>query len=431
MFNQIIGKLLVTTTAVALATAFSAAANASELEDLQLMLQQQAAQVEALTQLVSELSQKIEANDVKASAAEDHAKQAKVAADDAAKSIGSADKIKWAEKIKWAGDFRYRYENIDDASKSEDRNRSRIRARAALTADVSDNVQVGLGLATGGDDPVSTNQTLGGGGSTKGINLDLAYFDWTVMPGLKVVGGKFKTILQRAGKNGLLWDSDWNPEGLGLRYDNDNFFATALGTWLESDSTKDDTEFSYGIQGGVKTTVGEWKVTAGLGYYDISTAGKGTFFGDDDDFSGNSFDPVTNTYLFDYTEIEGFIDLGFKVLDKPLSIFADYVKNTDAGEFDTGYAVGVKLGAAKKQGTWQGAYIYQDLEADAVLGLLTDSDFAGGGTDGKGHIFKAAYALSNQTALKVTYFLTEKDENANGFATDFDRLQLDIQFKYK
>ena len=82
----------------------------------------------------------------------------------------------WAEKVKWQGDFRYRYEEIDDGG--NDRERHRVRARAALIAKPLDTVEVGLGLATGGDDPVSTNQTLGGGGSTKDIKLDLAYAKW-------------------------------------------------------------------------------------------------------------------------------------------------------------------------------------------------------------------------------------------------------------
>lgn len=425
MIIYAIKKLLLVTTATILMTESATAVNATELDDLRLMLREQAVQIEALAQQVNELNQKVQASEVSTRAAQENARQATIMAGDVAKSVGSAD------RITWTGDLRYRYENIDDASKSDDRDRQRIRARAALTAKVSDNVKAVLGLASGGDNPVSTNQTLGGGGSTKGIELDLAYFDWTAMPGLRVVGGKFKSQLHRAGKNGLVWDSDWNPEGIGVRYDNDNFFAAAVGTFLESDSNKDNTEFSFGVQGGFKTKFGGWKVTAGLGYYEFGTAGKSSFFGDDDDFFGNSFDPVTNTYLFDYTEIEGFVDLGFEVMDMPLSIFADYVKNTAAEEFDTGYAVGAKLGAAKSRGTWEFAYIYQDLEADAVLGLLTDSNFRGGGTDAKGHIFRGAYALNSRTALKFTYFLNENDENANsGVATDFDRLQLDVQLKY-
>ena len=91
-------------------------------------------------------------------------------------------RLSWAEKIKWKGDFRYRYEDIEEDGK-DDRDRNRIRARPALVAKTSDTTEVGFGLATGGDDPVSTNQTLGGGGSTKDVRLDLAYATWT---GLKI-----------------------------------------------------------------------------------------------------------------------------------------------------------------------------------------------------------------------------------------------------
>ena len=83
--------------------------------------------------------------------------------------------VSWAERMRWRGDFRYRYENIKVEGR-DSRNRQRIRARMDLAADVSETVQIGLGLASGDEDPVSSNQTLGGGGSTKDLRLDLALF---------------------------------------------------------------------------------------------------------------------------------------------------------------------------------------------------------------------------------------------------------------
>jgi predicted nuclease with TOPRIM domain len=74
----------------------------------------------------------------------------------------------WSDRIRLDGDFRYRYEMID-VEGDPTRERNRIRARANVRADLADDVEVGFGLATGGDDPVSTNQTLGGGGSSKGV----------------------------------------------------------------------------------------------------------------------------------------------------------------------------------------------------------------------------------------------------------------------
>jgi opacity protein-like surface antigen len=77
----------------------------------------------------------------------------------------------WEDRVSLGGDFRYRYERID-AEGSDTRRRNRIRARANIEAQLDDRTEVGFGLATGGDDPVSTNQTLGAGGSSKNIALN-------------------------------------------------------------------------------------------------------------------------------------------------------------------------------------------------------------------------------------------------------------------
>lgn len=336
----------------------------------------------------------------------------------------------WTEKVAIQGDLRYRYENIDVETADSDRNRQRIRARAAIVAKPQDNLEVGFGLSTGQDgDPVSSNQTIGDGGSRKDIYVDLAYFNWAALPGLNITGGKFKNFLYRPGKHALLWDSDWNPEGFGATYTNGPFFGSVLGTWLESDSNNTE-EFTAGLQGGVAVPVSEdVKLTAGVGYFDFGTAGKGTFFGGDTAFAGNSFDPVTNEYLFDYQVLQMFAEVGFELADLPMSIFADYVNNSDADKFDTGWAAGLLVGAAKAKGTWEASYAYQDLEADAVFAALTDSDFGGGGTDNSGHVLRGAYALSDRWNLAFSYFINTIDENA-GAEQDYNRLQLDMNFRY-
>ncbi len=338
--------------------------------------------------------------------------------------------VSWAERIRWKGDFRYRYENIG-VEGSQDRNRQRIRARAHLEAELSDNLQVGLGLASGGSDPVSSNQTLGGGGSTKDLRLDLAYFDWSGIKATHVLAGKFKNQLYRPGKNGLLWDDDWRPEGLTGRWDNGTFFATAIGTWVESDSKTLNREFSFGIQGGFRRQFGErFGFKGGFGYYRFDTAGSQSFFGDNDDFFGNSFDPETLTYLFDYHVIEAYAELSVNFGDFPTAVFVDFIQNQSVDENDMGYAIGLKLGSAKDKGDWEFAWIYQKLEADAALGLLTDSDFGGGGTNARGSIFKGTYAFSRYWNGKATYF-SNKLGTPSDQALDFNRLQLDLNFKYK
>lgn len=334
----------------------------------------------------------------------------------------------WADKISLKGDLRMRYENIDDETKTDERNRQRIRARLGVIAKPQDNLEIGLGLSTtDNNDPRSSNQTTGNGNSSKEFALDLAYFKWAAMQGLSVSGGKFQNVLYRPGQQGMLWDGDWNPEGFGLNYVNGVFFANAIGFWLESDSDKTE-EFTWGGQLGASLPLADdVKLTAGAGYYRFNTEGKGTFYGSTTNFLGNS--SVGNTFLYDYEEIEAFAELGFKVAGLPLSVYADYVQNTDADDYDTGWVAGTQLGAAKAKGSWQIGYAYQDLEADAVFAGLTDSDFAGGKTDNKGHRLQGAYAISDKWNLAVTYFINEAAVDT-GAGLDYDRFQLDMNFKY-
>lgn len=94
---------------------------------------------------------------------------------------GLPDNLKWIEKIKFSGDLRYRHETIDEESGgdwNDGHNRNRIRARLMMNAAVNDEWDVGVRIASGSEDPVSTNQTLSGGFTSKDIWLDMAYLDY-------------------------------------------------------------------------------------------------------------------------------------------------------------------------------------------------------------------------------------------------------------
>ena len=334
----------------------------------------------------------------------------------------------WYDRIRWEGDFRYRYEYIDIADR-DSRNRSRIRARAHLIADITPDINVGFGFASGGDDPVSSNQTLGRAGSSKGLNIDLAYANWTATENTNLVAGKFKNFLYRPGGSQFLWDGDWRPEGMGVSWD-DQLFANALGTWIESDSSNEES-FAYVLQTGIKFPLGDdFEATAGVGYSVFDVKGLGSIYGDTDEFYGNSFNPVTQTYLYDYEELELFADLRFDLFSKPLLVYADYVQNLAADRHNTGYIFGFNYGKAVEKGQWSVSYAYEKLEADAAFGLLTSSDFGIGGTDAKGSIFNANYAIYKGVNAVMTYFITDigiRTPNPVGV----NRLQMDLSFRYK
>ena len=334
----------------------------------------------------------------------------------------------WAERMKWQGDFRYRYEFIEEDNK-DDRDRNRIRARAALIAKTSDTTEVGLGLATGGDDPVSTNQTLGGGGSTKDIRLDLGYLRWTPLESTYVTAGKFKNPFELVQKSSLIWDGDFRPEGIAAGWEGKIFFANAEYNFIESDSKNDD-DGIWGAQIGARFSLFDsMKLTVSGQYLDIPTAGREAIF--DDDFFGNSSVIINgeDVYEYDYKLYNGSVELAFNLFDMPLSLYGDYVKNDEADSLDTGYLAGVKLGKAKAKGSWQIQYQYEDLEADATLGLITDSDFMGGGTDGEGHKFSGKYALAKKWTVGATYFDGTRGQDL-GSDADYKRLMIDTAFKY-
>jgi hypothetical protein len=406
---------------ILLAAALAAASPATMAAVSEEAFQALKGQVEQLTKALADMEQQLAAEKVRA-AAEPPAPPPAAAPAPAS----------WADKVSIGGDLRGRYENIDQENRANERNRMRVRARAAIIAKPQDGLEVGFGLATSQDgDPVSSNQTIGNGGSRKDIYLDLAYFNWTAAKGLNVIGGKFKNNLVRPGKHALIWDGDLNPEGLGLTYANGPLFANLLGTWIESDSNSTEA-FGLGGQIGAAFNVGSaGKLTAGVGYLELNTAGKGAFFtvpNESPKFFGNSVD-ANSRYVYDYQMLEAFAEFGFKLFGQSASVFVDFVRNSDADDFDTGWAAGATLGAAKNKGSWEASYIYQDLERDAVFGLWTDSDFGGGGTDNSGHVLRGAYALSDKTNVALSYFINEIGGNA-GNEVDYDRLQLDLNFKY-
>ena len=135
-------------------------------------------------------------------------------------------------------------------------------------------------------------------------------------------------------------------------------------------------------------------------------------------------------YRYDYMLTEVFAEASFDLGSIPVSIFGNYVTNSDAPEDDTGWLLGTHIGQAKDRGQWQFSYAYADKEADAVLGLLTDSDFAGGGTDNKGHWLSVNWGVNKHWTIGAQYFINETDI-ASGAASDYDRLMIDTQWKWK
>jgi hypothetical protein len=107
---------------------------------------------------------------------------------------------------------------------------------------------------------------------------------------------------------------------------------------------------------------------------------------------------------------------------------AEYVHNPDPSDDNAGHLFGGKLGHSKVSGlgTWQVAYLYRRLEADAWLDTFPDSDFFGGGTNVKGHEVIVTFGLAKYVSIGFDYYHAEQ---INGGA-DQGLLQTEVVIKF-
>jgi hypothetical protein len=330
------------------------------------------------------------------------------------------------------GDLRYRHEQISQEGQKQ-RDRERIRARFHVTAIVHPRANIILGIATGSNnDPISSNQDLSGGFSDKSFWIDQAYFDWTTtVTGLKFQGGKIKNPFYSVGRNQMLWDHDLNPEGLAAQFSRKNntetreFFTNASLFWVQERGAQRDS-FLLGAQAGIRQALGNFGITAGAGFFNVTnTKGFATFYDAANSF-GNSAD-ASNKYLHDYRNLEFFAECGL-TKGFPVGLAFDYVINTAPHvEDNRAYIYGITFGKTAQTGSLSGRVFYRSVERDAVLGAFNDSDYAGGGTDNTGAMFGLDYQWTKNVCLNATFFLTERGiENGR----DYHRLQLDTNLKF-
>jgi len=359
--------------------------------------------------------------------------------------VALPDSLKWAEKVKISGDLRYRHERIDEEQTGsgvrwkDGRDRNRIRARLMIEAIVNDDWGLAFRLASGSADPVSTNQTMEDSFSSKDLWLDLAYFDWhpQSLKGTNVFGGKIKNPFYKVGGNQLIWDSDLNPEGIAAKFtipltDKTDLHINGGGFWVDENSSGVDTSL-WGLQGYVKHPVGKSDyVLGGVSYFDYGNIqGRGDLkstWSSSNSFYGNT--TSSGNFASDYDIFEAFAEYGTKIMGLPFTVHGNWAKNLVASSSkDTAWLIGGKFNKAKNPGSWEVGYNYRELEADSVLGAFTDSDFIGGGTDGKGHQFGFTYQLAKNLQACATYFHNEKDATS-GRSLDYRRLQLDLKLKF-
>ncbi len=326
----------------------------------------------------------------------------------------------WSERIKLKSDFRFRYDRqfyeIADTDKA-DRNRVRIRARLGLKMAINPRTDISVVLATGNDNPISTNQSLGGRFSTKGLGLDQAYATHRVYGDLLTVrAGKFKSPF--APTSWILFDPDLRFEGLAMRISPFSGGFINIGTFpLDELKNNEGDPWLHGAQAGLSRALSDSiQLTVAAGYYDLRHA---------QGVGADSQDGNTDTRF-------GIVNPTIKLaVNAPVTIGmqADYVRNIKVKIANTAWHLGLKFGTkkVKKAFDWQLFASVSEVGANAVFDELSDSDFHGGGTNNGGYTFGYKLGVDDnvQHALKV--FVTHA---ARGPRDDETRVQADIKYRF-
>ena len=340
-----------------------------------------------------------------------------------------------ADTVNLSGDIRLRHEYFDVDGKPS-RHRQRVRARISARVDVNEQVKGEIRAASGEDDPTSTNQSFDDAFTTKGLQLDLAYLDWAVADGVNLIGGKMKKPWMQV--NQVVWDGDLNPEGFAAKLKSSTDAVTLMANgglfWIDELSSTSEDIVLYVAQVGLEKAVADGiNLQLAGSIYQYENVKAAPVFVESTDAFGNDAtvsDPVTGDLVYDndFALYEGIAQLSLKVGDTPVKLFGNYVVNGDALDDDSGYGAGFKVGKAKTRGQVEFKYLYRDVEANAVLGVFSDSDFAGGGAGNEGHKIQGKLAIADNWMAGATLYLNSIDPD--GADTDYTRLQLNLIAKF-
>ncbi|MDD5614374.1 MAG: putative porin [Candidatus Omnitrophica bacterium] len=274
----------------------------------------------------------------------------------------------WVQNLKLKGDLRLRHQ-YDDKEKDSvsGRHRGRIRFRLGMETKLSEQFNFAAGLATGSEDPRSTNQTFQDSFATKGIQLDYAYMQYNPISELTLYGGKMARSKILWEPTDLLWDGDITPEGVAAvwskKIDSSSLFFNSGFFVLDESSSKSNEPYMVYFQPGFSWKLDDnLSLKGALSYYIIHSKDY------DMDNSADTNTKTGSSHKYDYDSISPALELTWKDpfsgLVPEAKMFGEYVKASDPSSDDSGWAVGLAFGdsSVNDKGKWQIRYVYRLLE---------------------------------------------------------------------
>jgi hypothetical protein len=225
-------------------------------------------------------------------------------------------------------------------------------------------------------------------------------------------------------KSQLLFDGDYNPEGVALSFNKDKYFGNIGFIKFDESSSKalNIRGFQIGMSNKISNQTNYKVALAQYNFDDIKGRPASEITWNRKIF-GNPVD-ANNNYLNNYnvTNLSAEIKTKLGIDSIPTTFFMDYARNSKADEDDSGFQIGSKL---TLNDFWKVTYLYKDIEKNAVFGALVDSNFGGGGVGHKGHQLNVSYTFSKNISVELTWF-----DNKKKMEIDYKKTFLDLKYNF-
>lgn len=342
------------------------------------------------------------------------------------------------QEIKFKGDFRLRHENFENSGTTKDRQRQRMRLRIGADLKLPNNLKVKSRLASGEDDQVSTNQTLTDNADPKSIFIDRAFLEWTPIEQIRLAAGKQSNPFWGPYSNDIMWDSDYNPEGASEHAEvllGPIGVGVTLGQFaIEEESSNLRDVYLFSEQLTLETKLpAESRIQVAVAHHEFANIKQGSLDG-----AGTL---ATNTpgTPFSILQLSGI--LSSTIMGIPVSVETTWIQNNAAvktdlnadgslNKEDSGTQAGLIVGKASKKGSFELAGFVKEIEKDAAVAGITDSDFPNT-TNAKGWLAWVSYAITDYMNATIKHFDAEKKVVVAGAADgSVNRTQFDLALKF-
>lgn len=359
-----------------------------------------------------------------------------------ATAVGTTPTLEFSPSSKFSGDFRYRHQETKDNQK-EKRRVHRIMLRIGQTFQIQPDLKFTYRLLTGTANN-GGNTSIAEAGKTQGsprygIGVDHAFVTYVPEKDLSLFLGKMPQFFQSAGKNQIILDRDISPEGFGAQYKyvfiekvlDGTFNLASLWVREKYDDTfgEDQTDSFLNVaQAAVNYKFhSDYSANVGLGLYSYTAIKDGKpndyTVQSAPDFKGNTSDLLSN-YAYNYEISQKFLELKWASKSYEILLFTELIENSAADNSNKATVTGLALGYDK----FSIAYMNQKVESDAVLAIYTNSDFANGQTDSRGHILQAGYKMNKNAVVNYSVYNAEKTVSTLPTKIVLSQLDLTISF---